>query len=244
MLFKNAPQRVYVNEVATRDGFQNEDAFVPTVDKIHIIDRLSLAGLAKIEVTSFVSSKAIPNLRDAADVMAGITRRQGVVYSALVPNRQGALRALEAKVDEVNLVMSIGEKHNLANLRMTCAQSFVAFRDIMGVVKGSGVRTMGSVATAFGCPFEGEQPLSRLLWAVEQYLELGIQSVDLCDTVGTGHPRMIYTYCRAVKEAFPDLPVTVHFHDTRGMGLANVVAALEAGINSFDTSLEIGRAHV
>ncbi|RAI35042.1 hydroxymethylglutaryl-CoA lyase [Rhodoplanes serenus] len=231
------PARVFINEVATRDGLQNEKTFVPTPRKIALVDALSRTGVAKIEVTSFVSPKAIPNLRDATEVMAGITRQPGVVYTTLVPNNRGALRAIEAKVDEINLVMSIGEKHNLANMRMTCDESLAGFRDVMGTMAGSGIRVTGSIATAFGCPFEGEQPLDRVLWATETYLNLGMVGVTLCDTVGMAHPRQVGRFCRAVRDRFPGVPFTVHFHDTRGMGLANVMAALDAGIDSFDTSL-------
>lgn len=237
MLFSNAPSRVFINEVSVRDGFQSEPGFVPTAEKIRLIDRLSRSGVAKIEVTSFVSPKAIPNLRDAAEVMAGITRQPGVVYAALVPNDKGAERALAAKADEINLVMSIGESHNLANMRMTCAQSLAAFRSVMASVAGSGVKVNGVVATAFGCPFEGVQPLSRVLWAVERYLALGMDGLALCDTTGMAFPRQVETYCAAVLKAFPGVPLTLHFHNTRGMGLANVLAALSAGITSFDASL-------
>jgi hydroxymethylglutaryl-CoA lyase len=226
-----------MTEVCLRDGFQNEPNFVPTADKIRLVDRLSLTGVARIEVTSFVSPKAIPNLRDAAEVMAGITRQPGVVYSVLVPNEKGAARALEAKADEINLVMSIGEQHNLANLRMTCEQSLAGFRGIMKLVAGSGVRVAGSIATTFGCPFGGMQPLSRVMWAVETYLGMGMDAVSLCDTTGMAFPRQVETYCGAVLKAFPAVPVTLHLHNTRGMGQANVMAALAAGITSFDASL-------
>lgn len=230
-------ERVFINEVAMRDGFQSEPAFVPTAEKIRLIDRLSLLGLAKIEVTSFVSPKAIPMLRDAAEVMAGMVRRPGVVRAVLVPNEKGAERALAAGSDEINLVMSIGETHNLANMRMTCEQSLEQFRRIMALVAGSSPRVSGSVATAFGCPFEGEQPLARIFWAVERYLELGMHAITLADTVGMAHPRQVAEVCRKFLSTFPGVPLTLHFHDTRGMGLANVMAALDAGARSFDASL-------
>lgn len=237
MLLEQTPRRIYINEVATRDGFQSEPAFVPTEEKIRLIDALSRTGLARIEVTSFVSPRAIPNLRDAAEVMQGITRRPGVVYAALVPNEKGAERALVCAADEINLVMSIGEQHNLANMRMTCGQSLEQFRRIMALVAGAPVRVNGCIATAFGCPFEGEQPLLRVLWAAEEYLAMGMHSLTLADTTGMAHPRQVAGFCRAVREAFPGVPVTVHFHNTRGMGLANVLAAVEAGVDSIDASL-------
>jgi hydroxymethylglutaryl-CoA lyase len=237
MLLDRAPRRVYINEVAVRDGFQSEPHFVPTDEKIRLIDGLSRTGLAKIEVTSFVSPKAIPHLRDAAEVMAGITRQPGVIYVALVPNAKGAERALAAGANEINLVMSIGESHNLANMRMTCAQSLEQFRAVMRIVAGSPVKVNGSIATAFGCPFDGRQPLSRVLWAAESYLALGMHGLTLADTIGMADPVQVETYCRGVREAFPDVPLTVHFHNTRGMGMVNVLAALAAGVNSIDASL-------
>lgn len=161
MLFEHAPRRVCLNEVSVRDGFQSEAVFVPTEDKIRLIDALSATGLARIEVTSFVSPKAIPNLRDAAEVMQAITRVPGVIYTALVPNEKGAERALACAADEINLVMSIGERHNLANMRMRCDQSLAQFRNIMQLVAAAPVRVNGTIATAFGCPFDGEQPLDE-----------------------------------------------------------------------------------
>jgi hydroxymethylglutaryl-CoA lyase len=237
MAFPNTEKRIHINDVAVRDGFQSEPAFVPTDDKVALIDRLSTLGLAKIEVTSFVSPKAIPNLRDAQEVMQRIKRVPGVTYVALVPNERGCERALESKVDEINLVMSIGEMHNLANMRMTCEQSLDQFRRVMELVRGSGVRVNGTVATAFGCPFDGDQPVCRVLWAVEQYLAMGMDSVTLADTTGMAYPRQVAELALAFTKAFPALPATLHFHNTRGMGLANVIAGIDAGIDSFDASL-------
>lgn len=237
MLFAKAEKRIYVNDVAVRDGFQSEPEFVPTEEKIGLINRLSRTGLRKIEVTSFVSPKAIPNLRDAQEVMAGIERIPGVTYVALVPNERGCERALESGVDEINLVMSIGESHNLANMRMTCEQSLEQFRRVMELVRGSEVRVNGTVATAFGCPFDGDQPVYRVLWAVEQYQALGMHSVTLADTTGMAHPRQVAELSAAYMGLFSKLPATLHFHNTRGMGLANVIAGVDGGINSFDASL-------
>ncbi len=237
MLFEKLPDRVFINDVAVRDGFQSEPEFVPTAEKIRLIDRLSKTGLAKIEVTSFVSPKAIPNLRDAAEVMQGIAREPGVIYVALVPNERGCERALAAKVDEINLVMSIGETHNLANMRMTCEQSLAQFRSVMQLVRGTALRVNGTVATAFGCPFDGDQPVYRALWAAEQYLGMGMHSITLADTTGMAHPRQVEQATRAFRSAFPEVPLTLHFHNTRGMGLANAMAGVTAGATSFDASL-------
>jgi len=237
MLFAHAPARIYVNEVAVRDGFQSEPNFVPTDQKIGIVNRLSGTGLAKIEVTSFVSPKAIPNLRDAEEVMRGIERRPGVVYVALVPNERGCERAIACGVDEINLVMSIGEKHNLANMRMSCEQSLAQFRRVMDLVKATALRVNGTIATAFGCPFEGDIPPARVLWAAQQYRDLGMHSITLADTTGMAHPRQVNELSSAVANAQPGMPVTLHFHNTRGMGLSNVIAGVEAGVTSYDASL-------
>lgn len=237
MLFDPPFSPVRINEVAMRDGLQSEPAFVATADKIRLIDALSRTGVAKIEATSFVSPRAIPNLRDAAEVMRGIARVPGVTYVALVPNVRGAEAALACDVDEINLVMSIGETHNLANMRMTCAQSLAGFRDVMALLAGSRMRVNGTLATTFGCPFEGEQDLSRVLWGAHEYLALGMHSLTLADTTGMAHPRQVHAFCRAVADACPGVPLTAHFHNTRGMGLANVLAALDAGVTSIDASL-------
>ena len=231
------PERVFIHDVAVRDGFQIEPAFVPTAEKIRLVDRLARTGLAKIEVTSFVSPKAVPNLRDAEEVMRGLARVPGVVYAALVPNARGCERALAAGADEINLVMSASESHNRANMRMSCAASLEQFAAVLALTRGGRMRVCGTVATAFGCPFEGEVPLPRVLWAVERYLALGMDGITLADTTGMANPRQVSETLRAVQAAFPAAPLTAHFHNTRGMGFANVLAALEAGVVRFDASL-------
>ena len=229
--------RLFIQEVAVRDGFQIEPRFVPSAEKIALVDALSLTGLAKIEVTSFVSPKAVPNLRDAEEVMRGIRRVKGVVYTALVPNARGAERALACDADELNLVMSASETHNRANVNRTTAQSLAGFVEVMQVVKGSRTRVNGSVSTAFGCPFEGDIPEARVLEFVERYLGLGFHGITLADTTGMAHPRQAGALAAAVLERFPGIELTLHFHNTRGMGLANVLAGIEAGAIRFDASL-------
>jgi hydroxymethylglutaryl-CoA lyase len=229
--------RLYVQEVAVRDGFQIEKAFVPTAEKIALVDALSRTGLAKIEVTSFVSPKAVPNMRDAEEVMRGIRRAPGVVYSALVPNAKGAERALSCGVDELNLVMSASESHNRSNLNRSTAQSLEGFVEVMRAVKGSGARVNGSVSTAFGCPFEGDVPQERVLGFAERYLQLGLHGITLADTTGMAHPRQVAALTAEALRRSPGAELTLHFHNTRGMGLANVVASLDAGAVRFDASL-------
>lgn len=228
---------VEINEVVLRDGLQNEPDFVPTAEKIRLADALSHTGIQRLEVSSFVSPKAIPNLRDAADVLRGIERVPGVRYTALVPNVRGAERALESVVDEVNLVMSIGERHNLANMRMTCDQSLAQFREIMTVIAGSGIFVNGTIATTFGCPFEGRQPVERVLWAVDTYREMGIEGITIADTIGVANPRQVSELTTTILRHHPDLPLTLHLHNTRDLGLANALAAYDAGIRSFDSAL-------
>ncbi|MEM5420861.1 MULTISPECIES: hydroxymethylglutaryl-CoA lyase [Paraburkholderia] len=228
---------LYLNEVATRDGFQNEAAFIDTDDKIALIDRLSACGYAKIEVTSFTSPKAIPALRDAEAVMHGIERVPGVVYTVLVPNVRGAERALSCNVNEVNLVMSVSETHNRTNLRMTREQSFAQLRDVIDAVRGTGVAINVSLSTAMGCPMEGDVPVQDVLGWMQRFAELGVQGVTLCDTTGMAHPAQVRTLCESAAQAFGTLELTLHFHNTRGMALANTLAALDAGIVRFDASL-------
>jgi len=230
-------KRLYINEVATRDGFQNEAAFIDTDDKIALIDRLSACGYAKIEVTSFTSPKAIPALRDAEAVMHGIVRVPGVVYTVLVPNVRGAERALSCNVDEVNLVMSVSESHNRANLRMTREQSFAQLRDVIDAVRGTGVAINVSLSTAMGCPMEGDVPLEGVLGWMQRFEQLGVQGITLCDTTGMAHPAQVRALCERAAQAFGALELTLHFHNTRGMALANTLAALDAGIVRFDASL-------
>jgi hydroxymethylglutaryl-CoA lyase len=229
--------RLLINEVATRDGFQMESRFIPTDDKIALVDRLSTLGYAKIEVTSFTSAKAIPALRDGEEVMQRIARRPGVVYTALVPNVRGAERALESRIDEFNIVMSVSETHNLSNLRMTREQSFEQLAGVIALAKQAGVPVNVSLSCVFGCPMEGEVPLATVLGWIDRFAALGVQGITLCDTTGMAYPTQVRAICETVIARHPSLEWTAHFHNTRGMGLANTVAAVEAGIHRLDMSL-------
>jgi len=229
--------RLFINEVATRDGFQMESRFIPTEDKIALIDRLGGLGYAKIEATSFTSAKAIPALRDGEEVMNRIARRPGVVYTALVPNVRGAQRALESRIDEFNIVMSASETHNLANLRMTREQSFAQLADVIGLAKHAGVPVNVSLSCVFGCPMEGEVPLAAVRGWIDRFAALDVQGITLCDTTGMAYPTQVGEICEAVMASHPALEWTAHFHNTRGMGLVNTVAAVEAGIRRLDMSL-------
>lgn len=229
--------RVFIQEVAPRDGFQIEPAWIPTADKIALIDQLSTTGLASIEATSFTSPRAIPNLADAADVMQGIQRSPAVDYVALIPNPKGVERALECATDELNFVMSASDAHGRANLRMSAEQSLARFAEMTTLAEGHEVRLNASISTAFGCPFEGPVPAQRVLDYVARIAELGIAGVSLCDTTGMANPLQVAALCEAVRERHPDLRLTLHPHDTRGMGLANALAAWQVGVTHFDAAL-------
>lgn len=230
-------ETLIVQEVSPRDGLQIEPTWVETADKIVLIDQLSLAGFTRIEAGSFVSPKAIPALRDGEQVFQGIARQPGVIYVALIPNLKGAQRALEAKADELNLVMSASQTHNLANMRMSCERSLAAFGEVLEFVDGSSVRLNASIATTFGCPFEGLIDEDRVLQIVDAYLELGMQGITLADTTGMANPRQVDRLVRRVLQRVPAADLTLHFHNTRGLGLCNVLAAYEAGARRFDAAL-------
>jgi hydroxymethylglutaryl-CoA lyase len=229
-------KRIYIQEVSARDGFQMEPIFIPTQHKIEYIDRLSRTGLAKIEVTSFTSPAAIPALADAEGVFSQIERVAQVEYTALVPNLRGCERALSAGVDEINLVMSVSETHNQANLRMSCKQSLEQFGNVVERARGH-VHISASLSTAFGCPFEGPVGSARVVELTERLVKYGIERISLCDTTGIANPSQVETLFREVGNRCPRVQFTAHFHNTRGMGLANALAALDAGIDHFDSSL-------
>jgi hydroxymethylglutaryl-CoA lyase len=237
-VWNGARRRIYLQDVGPRDGLQMELAFVPTEDKIALIDLLSTAGLAKIEATAFVSPQAIPALRDAEVVLREIRRMPGIVYTCLVPNIRGAERAIDARADELNLVMSCSETHNIANLRMTREQSFTALQGVAALARQAGVAVNISLSCAFGCPMEGDvDPAVVLDWAARFIEQEGVQGVTLCDTTGMAYPTQVAELTRAYKQRWPDAGLTLHFHNTRGMGLANVLASIDAGADRFDASL-------
>lgn len=231
------PDRVFIHEVAPRDGLQIEPSFVPTDQKVAWIDRLSETGVAKIEIGSFVSPKAVPALADGEEVARRIRRRPGTRYAALIPNVRGAERAAGSGLDEVNVVISASETHNRANLRMSRTESFRALREIEAVLRNTGVELTSSIATAFGCPFEGGQDPAKVLDHVDRLLEAGCRAVTLADTTGMANPRQVAELVDRTISRHPDIPLTLHFHNTRGVGLANVHAAYQAGARRFDAAL-------
>ena len=234
--------RLYINDVAVRDGFQIEKQFVPTATKIELVNQLSRTGLHKIEATSFVSPRAVPALADAEQVLAGIERVPGVVYVALIPNVRGAQNAAATakKPDEVNAVVSASETHNRANINRTHAQSLEELPTMVRVAHAAGIKITVSLSTTFGCPFEGHVPEDVVFSFVERFRGMGFDGISLADTTGMANPRQVRDLVARVLERFPapnDTYYTLHFHNTRGMGLANVVAGIEAGVRSFDGSI-------
>ncbi len=234
--------RLYINDVAVRDGFQIEKAFVPTATKIEVINQLSRTGLHKIEVTSFVSPKVVPALSDADKVLAGIERVPGVIYVALVPNVRGAQNATATarKPDEVNAVMSASETHNRANINRTLEQSLAEMPAIVRVAREAGMKATLSLSTTFGCPFEGHVLEETVLELVGRFRAFDVDGISLADTTGMANPRQVRTLTAKVLQKYPpphETYYTLHFHNTRGMGLANVVAGIEAGVRSFDGSI-------
>lgn len=227
---------IQVCEVVARDGFQIEPAFIPTEQKVALLDGLSRTGLSLIEVSSFTSPKAIPNLRDAEEVFRAIARPPGVRYSALVPNLKGAERALAAGVDEINLVLSASETHNLANLRMTREESCRQLGEVIGAVTGR-VAVNVSLSACFGCPMEGPVAEAEVWRLAARMLEAGAEGLSLCDTTGMAHPAQVAGMVEEYRRRFGRAGLTLHLHNTRGMGLANVLAGLQAGAARFDASL-------
>lgn len=237
--FPTFPKEVSVREVGPRDGLQNEASWVPTEQKIALINALSQTGLRRIEAVSFVHPKAIPQMRDAAEVISGIERQPGVTYSAIVPNANGAKRAVEARLDEVQIFLSASESHNQKNVRMSTQESLSAAHEIAAILGAANLPFDAVISTAFGCPYEGDVPIERVLAVAEKLLELQPRPnrITLGDTTGMANPVQVYEICRQFQERFSDVTLSLHFHNTRGTGLANVLAGLQAGVSHFDSSL-------
>lgn len=229
-------EHVTVIEVGTRDGFQSEKTFIPTAVKAEIVDALIAAGIRDLEATSFVSPRAVPQLADAHEMLTLVTRRKDAHIAALVPNPRGAERALGAGVDEIVCFVSASGTHNQANLNNTIEGSLAAVADVADLVRGK-VQMRGAVACAFGCPFEGEVPVAAAMRVVEAYARLGFQHLSLGDTTGMATPPTVTRLVRAIQRDFPQLPVTLHFHNTRGVGLANVMVGLDLGVRRFEASI-------
>lgn len=230
------PQRVTVYEVGPRDGLQNEKQAVRTEAKIKYVNLLSLAGFPYIEATSFVSPRAIPQLGDAAEVMAGIARAEGVRYPVLVPNEKGMRRALEAGVTDVAVFTAASESFAKANINATIRESLDNFKPVVAMSRENGIAVRGYVSTAVGCPYEGDVPPEKVREVTLSLLELGVSQVSLGDTIGVGTPNQVYDLLGHLLPGIDPGKLAVHFHDTRGTALANVLASLEMGISTIDSS--------
>ena len=232
------PGSATVCEVGPRDGFQMEPAFIPTETKVRIINALSRTGVREIQATSFVHPKAIPQLRDAEEVMARIERAPGARYAGLVLNERGAARGMAANVDRLDIVVSASDSHSLSNANMTTAQAMERAGRVVTLARQSGKDVSIGFATALGCPFEGSLPYARVEALVTQSAEgFGLTRVSIADTVGMANPTLIRTTMHALHQRFPRVRFSLHLHNTRGMGLANMLAGLEEGVTHFDASV-------
>lgn len=233
----NYPESVTIVEVGPRDGLQSEPDFVPTDQKLELIERLSETGLTRIEITSFVRPDAIPQLRDSEEVLAGLKRKNNIRYLALVPNIKGLERAIETGIKEISLFVSASETHNQKNVRMSIADSLKGFQKISEAALRNGVRIRGYVVTSFGCEYEGRVPTEKVEWITGEYRSMGVHEVSLGDTTGMANPLMVRRMVGKIMPITGDGALALHFHDTRGTGLANALAALEEGARIFDCSI-------
>lgn len=231
------PTKVKIVEVSPRDGLQNEKEFIASSVKIELIDRLSQAGFPNIEAVSFVSPKWVPQMADGADVMAGIQRKPGTIYSALTPNLRGFEAALAAGIDEVVIFGSASEAFSQRNINCSIAESIARFEPVAQAAKAAGLRLRGSISCALGCPYQGETPVESVVDVTQRYLALGCDEIDVADTIGVANARQVDKVMRAVAEVVDPARVAGHFHDTYGQALANILAALQAGISIFHTSV-------
>ena len=236
-MFDHLPPDVKIYEVGPRDGLQNEARLIATDDKIAFIDALSATGLAAIEITSFVNPKWIPQLADAAEVARRITRRPGVVYSALVPNRQGLDSAIAAGMKEVAVFMSASETHNKKNINKTIAATLQAFEETVPPALAAGLKVRAYVSTVYGCPYEGAVDPNKAVELCRKLRDLGCYQISLGDTIGVANPRQVRDVLSRVFAEIPIPDVAVHFHDTRGTALANILVAVEMGITTVDAAL-------
>ena len=231
------PKRVQLKEVGPRDGLQNEKAFIPTADKIQLIDRLSETGLDYIEVTSFVHPKWIPQLADAVDVLKAIKRNKNVTYAALVPNAKGLERALEANIDEVSVFMSASEGHNKSNINKSIDDTFPILKEVVDGALAAGKTVRGYISTAIACPYDGYTEPAQVVRVAEKLFCMGITEISLGDTIGVGVPTQVDALLTEMLRHYKADQLAMHFHDTRGTALANVVTSLTHGITKFDSAI-------
>lgn len=232
---KNLPKSVTICEVGPRDGLQHERAFIPTEKKIELINRVGASGVKVIEVTSFVHPKAVPQMADADIVATQMIRFPGVQYRALAMNLKGVQRAIDAGISHIRLAAhSASESHNLSNQNKSVDESVRGLESLMELAKENGITVSGGIAVAFGCPFEGKIPVDKLKGYVKRLLEHGFSTLSLADTAGMANPLQVYDIVSEMVQTFPDVTWSMHFHDARGMAMANIIAAMEAGVTWFD----------
>jgi hydroxymethylglutaryl-CoA lyase len=239
----SVPQKVRVREVGPRDGFQNEPEVIATADKVRLIELLGASGLPRIEVTSFVRPDVIPQLADASEVLAAVRLPDSIAVSVLIPNERGLERALpwRDRFQEVNGFLSASETHNEKNVGRSVSESLEGLSRMFARAQAEGLRCEGVISTSFGCPYEGRVPVSRVLDVATRLVEAGCVEIGFGDTTGMANPVQVQEFFAEAFAALPDVELTAHFHNTRGQGLANVLAALEAGIESFESSFgELG----
>jgi hydroxymethylglutaryl-CoA lyase len=237
------PQRARIREVGPRDGFQNEPEVIATDDKVRLVDRLSSTGLPRLEVTSFVRADVIPQLADAEEVLGRVQRRDGVKFSVLIPNEPGLERALvqRDRFDQVNLFLSASETHNQRNVNSSIAESLAGLERTIAAARDADLRCEGVISVSFGCPYEGPVPPQRVFEIAERLVAAGCEEVGFGDTTGMANPRQVREFFVAARDCLAGVELTAHFHNTRGQGLANVLAALEEGVDSFESSFgELG----
>src|SRR6476659_9800209 len=237
------PTSVRLREVGPRDGFQNEPETIATADKVRLIDLLSASGLSRLEVTSFVRPDVIPQLADAEEVLAAVERRDGVSFSVLIPNERGLERALgmRDRFDEINVFLSASETHNRKNVNRSIEDSLAGLEATLATAREAGLRCEGVISTSFGCPYEGEVPPERVFGIAERLAAAGCAEIGFGDTTGMANPRQVGEFFAAARERLGEAELTAHFHNTRGQGLANVLAALEQGVESCESSFgELG----
>lgn len=233
----NLPQNVVLKEVGPRDGLQNEKGLIETKDKIQWIDQLSESGLNYIEVSSFVHPKWIPQLADAGEVLKSIKRQKDVTYAALIPNIRGLMRALEVGIDEASVFMSASESHNQSNINKTIDATFPVLKEVVEEAKKANLTVRGYVSTVIGCPFEGPIAPEKVLRVVDALLEMGVTEVSLGDTIGVAVPTQVEQLLTLLFNHYSPSLFAMHFHDTRGTAIANIVKSLEMGITTFDSSV-------
>jgi hydroxymethylglutaryl-CoA lyase len=237
------PESVRIREVGPRDGFQNEPEVIATADKVRLAEALGRTGLRRLEVTSFVRADVIPQLADAAEVLEAVELAPEISRSVLIPNERGLENALEhrGRFDEVNVFLSASETHNRKNVNRSVAESLAGLRRVLERAGEAGLRREGVISVAFGCPYEGHVPPERVFDIARELVGAGAEEVAFGDTTGMANPLQVREFFAAARAALPDVELTAHFHNTRGQGLANVLAALEAGVDSFESSFgELG----